>query len=322
VTVYYEDRDITLLHGDVREQLATIPADSVQCVVTSPPYYGLRDYGHDGQIGLEASPDAYVETMRAVFADCRRVLVPDGVLWLNLGDSYNAYNGNRGESATGFSRNGPMPSLPRGAGLTAKGIGPKNLLGMPWRVAFSLQADGWTLRNAVIWHKPNAMPESVTDRLSTRYEHVFLFARSARYRFNLKAIWEPLKHPSAADGSRAFGGKNKAADLTTGSSDRRTGNVYDAVNDGKNPGDLWTIPTQHFAGAHFATMPPALARRCILAGSHDGATVLDPFVGSGTVPKVARQLGRLAIGIDLIPEYLDIAVKRIGDPTLEFEAAS
>jgi DNA modification methylase len=333
-----DDHDITVHLGDVREHLALLEPGSVQCIVTSPPYYGLRDYGVGGQIGLEPSPAEYVAEMVAVFAAARGVLADDGVLWLNLGDSYNAYNGNRGESRTGFSRNEPMPSLPRGAGLTAKNIGPKNLLGIPWRVAFALQDDGWTLRNAVIWNKPNAMPESVTDRLSCRYEHLFLFSKSRRYWFDLDPIREPLLHPDALDGSRVFGGSNKADALTTGSAARRTGNRYgvarpwanseqgddhDAASPrGRNPGDVWTIATSPFPGAHFATMPPELARRCILAGCREGGTVLDPFAGSGTTLKVARSLGRKSIGIELNPAYVDIIRDRIGQTPLDFGASA
>lgn len=293
MSVYFQDHDITLHLGDVRDVLASLPAESVNCVVTSPPYYGLRDYGMDGQIGLEPSPAEYVEQMRAVFADVRRVLRSDGVLWLNLGDSYsspvmhndNAHNANRDGSSDAKARamGDAMGRVKRPMTLPAK-----NLLGVPWRVAFALQDDGWTLRNAVVWHKPNAMPESVTDRLSTRYEHVFLFSKSRRYWFDLDPIRDD--HITA---------------------DR-------PLTVGRNPGDVWSITTQPFAGAHFATMPRELVRRCIEAGCPTDGTVLDPFAGSGTTLMVARQLGSKSVGIELNPDYCAIAVDRIGDPVFDF----
>lgn len=340
------EHDVTVLLGDVRQQLTLVPDQSVQCVVTSPPYYGLRDYGVDGQIGLEPTPAEYVAEMVAVFREIRRVLAGDGVLWLNLGDSYASQGG-----MTGVGPNATVGSTLRqseGRTRPASVLAPKNLLGIPWRVAFALQDDGWTLRNDIIWNKPNAMPESVTDRLSTRYEHMFLFSKSRRYWFDLDPIREPLAYPDAADGSRVFGGSNKGEHHRTGpgSSQRRTGNVYGAKPDaitgdtgrdgrrfggnatstlgggppasGRNPGDVWTIPTSPYPGAHFACFPPELARRCIIAGCPEGGTVLDPFAGSGTTLKVARSLGRKSIGIELNPDYLDIIRDRIGQTPLDF----
>jgi len=366
VTPYYQDETVTLYHGHVADVLPTLAAGSVDCVVTSPPYYGLRDYGVDGQLGLEASPAEYVEAMRDVFAEVRRVLADDGVMWLNLGDSYatpHKGNGGTGEASPLHRDNARLRTgqhhKPHDAALWTfdPEVPLKNLLGVPWRVAFALQDDGWILRNAVIWSKPNAMPESVTDRLSTRYEHVFLFSKSRRYWFDLDPIREPLIYPDAADGTRVFGGANKAADLTTGSSARRTGNTYggkghgfDAIRPqtgrytdlthsqtsagGRNPGDhweidevpfempagpepprksskgdVWTIPTSPFPGAHFATMPRELARRCIAAGCKPGGTVLDPFSGSGTTGVAAASLGRRYVGIDLSAEYLDLSLR-------------
>lgn len=360
------DHDVTVLLGDVREQLATLEPVSVQSVVTSPPYYGLRDYGTgtweggdtdcdhgaariarrqanrqsgieggapgsrrdplvticrcgarrvDQQLGLEPSPAEYVAALVDVFRGVRRVLADDGVLWLNLGDSY-AGGGNGYAGKQSYQR----PAVRVGA-RGWSGMPAKNLLGIPWRAAFALQDDGWTLRNAVIWHKPNAMPESVTDRLSTRYEHVFLFSKSRRYWFDLAAIREPLLTARAA--GHVFGGANKAAQLVAagsrdGGTARRSGNTYDVLPDGRNPGDVWTIPTAPFSGAHFACMPPELARRCILAGCPEGGTVLDPFAGSGTTLMVARQLNRKAIGIELNPAYIDIIRRRIGPEPMNF----
>jgi len=315
VTLYYRDDTVTLYHGDALEVARALPDGAADCIVTSPPYYGLRDYGADGQYGLEESPAAYVETMRTLFAELRRVLADDGTLWLNLGDSYNAYNGNRGKSKTGFSRNDPMPDLPAGHGLTAKGIGAKNLLGIPWRVAFALQDDGWILRNAIIWHKPNAMPESVTDRLSGRYEHVFLFSKSRRYWFDLDPIREP--HVAPPKGGLFKRGNDSYVSQSTGT---RQGNWDGKYNEhGRNPGDVWTLPTQPFPGAHFAVYPVTLPQRCILAGCKPGGTVLDPFSGSGTTGLAAQRTGRRYIGIDINREYLDLSLRtRLREAALDF----
>jgi site-specific DNA-methyltransferase (cytosine-N4-specific) len=312
--VYYTDDAITLHHGDALDVLAGMPDRSVDCCVTSPPYFSLRDYGVQGQYGLEASPAEYVERMRQVFAQVRRVLADDGTCWLNLGDSYNAYNGNRGETRTGFSRNDPMPALPSGAGLTAKDIGPKNLLGMPWRTAFALQADGWTLRNAIVWAKPNAMPESVTDRLSTRYELVFLLTKSRRYWFDLDAIRDDYSERVIS--AQKYAGRDIPARISApdrNDNDQARGNLgfgHNGMNPaGRNPGDVWTVPTAPFAAAHFAVMPLALAERCILAGCKPSGTVLDPFSGSGTTGLAATRHGRRYVGIDLSANYLDLSLR-------------
>jgi site-specific DNA-methyltransferase (cytosine-N4-specific) len=335
VSVYFSDDSVTLHHGDALEVLRTMPDASVDCCVTSPPYFGLRDYGELGQYGLEATPTEYVATMRAVFAEVRRVLAEDGTLWLNLGDSYA--RGNTGQGNAGPSsglQGGTRPSF-RQDGATcvptkrSGSLPDKNLLGIPWRVAFALQDDGWILRHRIVWHKPNAMPESVTDRLSSKCEEVFLLTRSSRYWFDLDAIREPLAYPEALDGTRVFGGRNKGGDGGVGATERRRGhNVYGATGmpeqtgmgatgtrhthaseRGRNPGDMWSIPTRPFAQAHFAVFPPDLAERCIRAGCRPGGVVLDPFCGSGTAGMVAGRLGRRFIGIDLSAKYLDLALK-------------
>jgi site-specific DNA-methyltransferase (cytosine-N4-specific) len=288
----------------------------VDCCVTSPPYYGLRDYGEPGQYGLESSPAAYVETMRAVFAEVRRVLADDGVCWINLGDSYTGGGGgNYGTGKSVASQGGQQitnirnrPDVPQNGGLPAK-----NLLGMPWRVGFALQDDGWILRNAIVWDKPNAMPESVTDRLSTTYETVFLLAKNRRYWFDVDAIREPYAEATA--GRYAAGYKTKpktlGAQLGGGTSMQTmfNGDQFDTNPQGRNPGDVWTIPTAPFAAAHFAVMAPELARRCVVAGCKPGGTVLDPFAGSGTTGMVAQQHGRRFVGIDLNRDYLDLALR-------------
>ena len=319
---YYQDDQITLHHGDALAVLRNMPDESVGCVVTSPPYYCLRDYGEPGQYGLEDSRAEYVETMRAVFAEARRVLAADGTLWLNLGDSYSSGAGNRNEDFNERSGNSPgdrkqeeaRRSYRRDDGTVSPGrravvgLPAKNLLGMPWRVAFALQDDGWILRNAMVWDKPNAMPESVTDRLSTTYELVFMFARSPRYWFDLDAVREPHHLDYANKYPNGPGGRG-------GNPDRRDGGVMRQLTAaelnplGRNPGDVWTIPTSPFPAAHFAVMAPELARRCIVAGAKPGGVVLDPFCGSGTTGMVALKHGRRFVGIDLSVTYLDLALR-------------
>jgi len=336
---YFADGTTTLHHGDSLDVARTLLSGSANCMVTSPPYFGLRDYGEPGQYGLEATPAEYVETMRVLFRELRRVLADDGTLWLNIGDSYYSGRGaSTGVDAKNEARRGFVRALDKpGAGWAA----PKNLLGIPWRVAFALQDDGWILRNAVVWHKPNAMPESVTDRLSGRYETVFLFSKSPRYWFDLDPIREALTYPDKADGTLVFGGKNKAEHHHSGpgSSARRTSNVYGKAagtnltvtgerhtagsERGRNPGDVWTIATQPFPGAHFATMPGTLAERCIQAGCKPGGTVLDPFSGSGTTGLAAARHGRKYVGIDLSRKYLELSlVTRLAEPTFDFGVTS
>ncbi|WP_405611258.1 DNA-methyltransferase [Streptomyces sp. NBC_01508] len=304
---YYADEQVTLLLGDALEQLTTLPDGSADCIVTSPPYFGLRDYGTPGQYGLEATPAEYVETMRGLFAEARRVLADDGTLWLNLGDSY--YSG-KGEPTQPDEKNAARRMGKRTLDGPSWGLPRKNLLGIPWRVAFALQDDGWLLRNEIIWHKPNAMPESVRDRLSSRHEHLFLFTKSARYAFDLDPIREPhapsTLRPTTARVGYAVPGQ------TLNVKSRPVGDV------GRNPGDVWSINTRPFPAAHFATFPIDLPLRCIKAGCRPGGTVLDPFSGSGTTGAAARQLGRKYIGIDLNPAYHDLAVPRFAQGVLDF----
>jgi DNA modification methylase len=303
---YYADEAITLWHGDALEVLRTLPAQSVNCCVTSPPYYGLRDYGSEGQYGLEGSPAAYVEVMRLVFAEVRRVLADDGTLWLNIGDSYASGEVGRHDYAD-QTKIKSLAQTGRRYSRVATGLVQKNMLGIPWRTAFALQDDGWILRNAIVWSKPNAMPESVTDRLSSRHELIFLFAKSRRYWFDLDPIREPVQENHHT--GHVFGGANKALKLTTGSSERRTGGIYEPTGRGRNPGDVWTIPTQPFPGAHFAVFPIEIPRRAIQAGCKPGGVVLDPFAGSGTTGLAAGQLGRRYVGIDLNADYLDMSLR-------------
>ena len=305
---YYTDSSVTLYHGDALEVLRSLPDGSVDCCVTSPPYFGLRDYGVDGQYGAEASPAEYVETMRTLFAQVRRVLADDGTLWLNLGDSYSSASKGSGGTAK-VTLAGPATGAYFAPRKFNMDVPAKNLLGIPWRTAFALQDDGWILRNDIIWAKPNAMPESVTDRLSTKHEHLFLLTKRPRYWFDLMPIREPLAYPDRITG-HTFGGSNKASQLNTGSSRTRTGSTYDSAPEGgRNPGDVWSVSTQPFASAHFAVMPVTLAERAILAGCKPGGTVLDPFSGSGTTGLAATRHGRRSVGIDLNSEYLDLSLR-------------
>lgn len=305
-TPYYQDDAVTLYHGDAATVLAAMPAQSVNCIVTSPPYFGLRDYGEDGQIGSEASPAEFVAALVSVFREARRVLAGDGTLWLNLGDSYAS--GGRKTYATHTGKH-----VGRGVGMERppSELPGKNLLGIPWRVAFALQDDGWILRNDIIWHKPNAMPESVTDRLSNRHEHIFMFSKSQRYWFDLDPIREEQSPVSVARAKRA---DHRTKD---GWSDAYHGNppkglAKQSERDtakGSNPGDVWAVATQPFSAGHFATMPPTLAERCIQAGCKPGGTVLDPFSGSGTTGLAASRHGHPYIGVDLNREYLDLSLR-------------
>ena len=326
---YYQDDHVTLYHGDSLATLRQLDSASVDCCVTSPPYYGLRDYGQAGQYGLEESPAQYVETIRALFSEVRRVLADDGTLWLNLGDSYAA--GSRSSYASTGKAAGRV-----GASRPTSNLPGKNLLGIPWRVAFALQDDGWILRNEIIWAKPNAMPESVTDRLSNRHEHLFMFSKSPRYWFDLDPIREPVVTERAQELSWAR--DSKEADVpgqsmrqhrsarTHGKAESAalapTGKRHDTqCPRGKNPGDVWMIPTQPFSEAHFATMPPALAELCIQAGCKPGGVVLDPFSGSGTTGLAASRHGRRYVGIDLNSEYLDLSLRtRLAQDSLLTEA--
>lgn len=330
---YYQDDSVKLHHGDALAVAKTLADGSVDCIVTSPPYFGLRNYEVDGQYGLEASPAEYVATMRGLFTELRRVLADDGTLWLNLGDSYASDS--KWGGATGGKHAAALHGN-TGAGRIRRstGLPDKNLIGIPWRVAFALQDDGWILRNDVIWNKPNAMPESVRDRLSNRYEHVFLFSKSRQYWFDLDAIRQPCSTLDPANESYRANGKSdrrrKDHAAPPGQSPQTnmvaTGSRHvAAAAAGRNPGDVWTIPTQPFSGAHFAVMASALAQDCIAAGCKPNGTVLDPFSGSGTTGMAAQRLGRKYIGIDINAEYLDLSLshpKRLQVAALDFGAGA
>ena len=324
-----------ILQGNVTDKLKELETGTVQCVVTSPPYWGLRDYGVDGQLGLEETPEAYVDKMVEVFREIKRVLKKDGTVWLNLGDSYSASSGTGGTKS--FQPKQPMFTYTRKA---PKNLKPKDLVGIPWRVALALQADGWYLRQDIIWHKPNPMPESVTDRCSKAHEYIFLLTKSAKYYYNADAIKEPVKDESAKRLLRGVSDEHKNVNGAPGQTPhsmnqprdnvrkdflptmggggssfidhsgykRKDGSMM--VNEKRNKRSVWTINTKPYKEAHFATFPQKIPELCIKAGSKEGDVVLDPFFGSGTTGYVANRLGRQWIGIELNPEYIRIAEKR------------
>jgi DNA modification methylase len=328
-----------ILIGDVFEKLAELADESVHCCVTSPPYWGLRDYGVSGQIGLESTPELYVAKMVQVFREVRRVLHREGTLWLNMGDSYNTIGGPAKEEATNLIIDGGCTTwvgdrtVPK---ITRKGIvglKPKDLCGIPWLLAFALRSDGWYLRSDIIWHKPNPMPESVTDRPTKSHEYIFLLTKSERYFYDAEAIAEPcqfgdrgssftsqqdvLTKAGLGRGPRKIkvpGGwdRGDGAHGTIHRNGRTSAEYQDAeVSDSRNKRTVWTVATQAFPEAHFATFPEALITPCILAGSRESDVILDPFAGSGTTGVVALRYHRNFVGIELSPEYANMAERRI-----------
>ena len=297
-----------IMVGDCREVLGVLPEKSVNCIVTSPPYFGLRDYGVAGQIGLEQTPQAYVEELVAVFRDARRVLRDDGTLWLNLGDSYAATTRwSSGKGAKQITNKGTL--LEDRSWSIPPGLKPKDLIGIPWRVAFALQEDGWYLRQDIIWHKPNPMPESVRDRCTKAHEYLFLLSKSERYWFDAEAIKEDAALPEKTQKSTSKTDAHIAAFL--GHPPTNLGRCGTREDGKRNRRSVWTVTPKPFKGAHFATFPPALIEPCILAGCPDGGTVLDPFGGAGTTGLVADRLGRNAVLIELNPEYASMAESRL-----------
>ncbi|MDD4775148.1 MAG: site-specific DNA-methyltransferase [Syntrophomonas sp.] len=328
---------------DCLTELRKLPDESVNCCVTSPPYWGLRDYGVDGQLGLEPTPEEYTVKMVEVFREVKRVLRKDGTLWLNLGDSYASNISNNGgysdkSTLAGFSRPDTKGGLANESGKTVKlahGLKPKDLVGIPWRVAFALQKDGWYLRSDIIWAKPNPMPESVTDRPTKAHEYIFLLSKSERYYYDAEAIKEPITESSvvrlAQDidnqaGSQRVPGKTNGPMKAVGKKDkqRRHSRRHAGFNDrwnqmttseqhsmGRNKRTVWNIATKPFSEAHFAVFPPEIPEICIKAGCPEQGWVLDPFAGSGTTLMVAAQLWRNAIGIELNPEYCELIKRRM-----------
>ena len=293
-----------VLVGDNRKRLKELPDASVQTVVTSPPYFGLRDYGHDDQIGLEQTPQAFVEELCKVFDEVWRVLKDDGTLWVNLGDSY-AQSGQGGGGSYADERPGWTKS-PRKA---PEGLKPKDLIGIPWRFAFAMQDKGWYLRSDIIWHKPNPMPESVTDRPTKSHEYIFLLTKNPRYYYDHEAIKEDAiwsEEKRAGLGRLNYSGKRQGAEGTGQE-------AFVAIVDKRNKRSVWTVNTKPYKEAHFATYPPELITPCILAGTKEGDTVLDPFSGSGTTGEVALQHGRNYIGLELNAEYAELSRKRLSE---------
>lgn len=339
---------VQILIGDCLESVRGLPDQSVNCCVTSPPYFGLRDYGHAGQIGLESTPDEFIAKLVAVFREVKRVLRDDGTLWVNMGDSYAGswgnYGGqNRGKGTQREITNGSAVPNPAYDGLESfkpatankiAGVKPKDLIGIPWMLAFALRADGWYLRQDIIWSKPNPMPESVTDRCTKAHEYIFMLSKSARYYYDQGAIAEPAiysglvgQDESGFKNAANFNGKHSGGsvergerlDKQRGHSRRHAGfnDRWDAMNKAeqcggtRNKRSVWNVATRPFSEAHFATFPPDLIEPAILAGCPAGGTVLDPFGGAGTTGLVCDRLQRNAILCELNPAYAEMARKRI-----------
>lgn len=306
---------MTLYIGDSREVLRSFADRSINCCVTSPPYFGLRDYGVSGQIGLEPTPDEFVAEMVAVFREVRRVLRDDGTLWLNLGDSYAANRTYQVTQTKGGPKHGVAQAVEgRGQRAADYGLKPKDLIGVPWRVAFALQADGWYLRQDIIWHKPNPMPESVKDRCTKAHEYIFMMSKSPDYFYDHEAVKEAAVRPDKG------AWVDKGSDKQRGHGRRHAGFngryaekiASEGAPERRNRRSVWTVPPKPFKGAHFATFPPDLIEPCILAGSPEGGVVLDPFFGAGTTGLVAERTGRDWVGIELNPKYGLISLDRLG----------
>lgn len=342
-----------ILVGDCIDMMRTLPDQSVQTCITSPPYFGLRDYGVEGQIGLEQTPAEFIARLVEVFREVRRVLRDDGTAWVNMGDSYAGSWGAQGkrETPAAISRNSINNHPKRaGTGRLTEGYKGKDLMGMPWRLAFALQDDGWYLRQDIIWNKPNPMPESVRDRCTKSHEYVFLLSKSKKYYFDQTAILEPcspntharlsqdvqaqIGSERANGGAKSNGNMKATARKTNGvgwghgsdAEERQRGRVKDndSMNSAlaimpteRNKRSVWTVSTHSFKGAHFATFPPDLIRPCILAGAPRGGVVLDPFGGAGTTSLVSMQEGRRSIICELNPEYAAMARRRIDKAWLD-----
>lgn len=291
-----------ILVGDAIKGMKTIDDGVARTCVTSPPYFGLRDYGESGQIGLEDSVSDYVEALCLVFDEVFRVLSDDGTLWLNLGDSYagNVSFPSDGRAGFGQDRRGLRNRMP-------EGLKSKDLIGVPWQVAFALQKRGWYLRSEIIWHKPNPMPESVKDRPTKSHETIFLLSKQERYFYDAEAI----KEPAVSKDDRRNGSGRQTYNGKRAENDGKLQQSFVTVTDTRNKRSVWTVPTKGYKGAHFATYPPALIEPCVLAGSEIGDTVLDPFSGSGTTGEVALRFGRNYLGCELNPEYAEISRSRI-----------
>jgi len=304
--------------GDCRESMRQMAKDGVkvQMCVTSPPYYGLRDYGVDGQIGNEQTPQEFIDNLVEVFACVWDILADDGTLWVNLGDSYYNYRPGKGQALVKQSvakTNQDLPQSCARRGNKLEGYKEKDLMGMPWRLAFALQDFGWYLRQDIIWHKPNPMPESVQDRCTKSHEYIFLLTKNQKYYFDNKSIQEPAESAGKVSGS--FKGRQGDAEYHA-----QSGGVGSDAKEyeKRNKRDVWSVPVKPYAGAHFAVYPEELIEPCILAGSRVGDIVLDPFFGSGTTGAVAQKLGRKWVGCELNKEYEALQNQRLQQQGLEF----
>jgi DNA modification methylase len=302
-----------IIFGDCRDTMRQLASESVkvQMCVTSPPYFGLRDYGHDGQIGLEGTPEQYIEAMVEVFRCVKDILADDGVLWVNIGDSYNTSPAGNKKWGDGVGTNKAYEEhqIHHGKKII-KSLKPKDLIGIPWMLAFALRADGWYLRQDIIWHKPNPMPESVQDRCTKAHEYIFLLSKSQKYFYDNEAIKVPVKedwgtrdrtngkYHNEGTGLQPHGGLEKSHEMS-------------------NKRSVWSVNTKPYKGAHFAVFPEELIEPCILAGSRIGDVVLDPFMGSGTTAQVAQQLGRKYLGCELNLDYKTLQDKRVAQQSLE-----
>ena len=304
---------------DCLEGLKLLDDNSIDCCVTSPPYWGLRDYGVDKQLGLEDTPEEYVENIVKVFSEVKRVLKEDGTLWLNLGDSYSGSGKGRNPDGTVHvssltAKQGTSAGTVTGnvkSGIVPNGLKPKDLVGIPWRVAFALQSDGWYLRQDIIWAKPNPMPESVKDRCTKAHEYIFLLAKSAQYYYDNEAIKETAKNANKTIslGEKSFSKRQSKGVGVEPSGNGKSDNY--TVKEYRNKRSVWTVTTKPFKEAHFATFPPDLIKPCILAGCPENGIVLDPFMGSGTTGMVAAMYQRNFIGFELNPGYCKMAERRI-----------
>lgn len=312
---------LRIFNGDCLEEMEWMASESVQCCVTSPPYFGLRDYGHNGQIGLEETPEQYVTKLVEVFREVRRILKPDGTLWLNLGDSYAGYHGNKNATYENAPSNkGGYFENQRKTLVNHNGIKNKDLIGIPWMVAFALRADGWYLRQDIVWHKPNPMPESVRDRCTKAHEYIFLLSKSPKYFFDSEAMKEAATSGATGSAASFKRSNSKRAQAIPNQSVGTHREDRDDVsyNLTRNRRSVWSVPTRPYKGAHFAVYPSALIEPCILAGSRYGDVVFDPFGGSGTTAEVAIRNGRKAVLCELNPEYIPLIMARTDAALLEW----
>ena len=314
---FIKENENKIICGDALETLRSFPDESISCCITSPPYYGLRDYKSDGQIGREKTVEEYLDRLVAVFREVRRVLKSGGTCFLVIGDSYAGSGGGKGQYMDPKypkGRNGQNPSI------TQKVLGykSKDLMGIPWRLAFALREDGWYLRSDIIWHKENAMPEACKDRPTRSYEHIFLLSKSPRYYYDYDSLAEPMKEVSKKRYVRGRSKENKYLNENSGAKIQKINEARgygqykgDNIPQFRNKRDIWTINTTSFRGNHYAAFPPKLAEICMITGCPKGGIILDPFIGSGTVGLIALLHNRKYIGIELNEEYVDLARKRI-----------